>query len=98
MTRDVCGNPLTPGHNVDHVDVDAGMRQAQTFGYDNTEHIMEIQYNLQRWARGEEEQADHSMARSLSGVSYTDWRAILAMAIATAEPAGSAMPIWERPI
>lgn len=80
--RTIDGAPLTPGVNVDPVDVSAGLERAKALGYDTWEHLVEVGYNLRRWRRGEEAEADRSMSRSLSGVSYNDWRVILAAAIA----------------
>lgn len=84
-TRTVHGQQLTPGVNVDPVDLVAGLRQAAQLGYSGPTQRLEIEYNLMRWARGEEGPADHSMSASLSGISYTDWRAILAAAIASGQ-------------
>lgn len=80
--RTVDGTPLTPGVNVDAVDIAAGLGKMLELGYRDGRHHMEVRYNLMRWARGEEGGADHSMATSLSGVTYTDWRVILAAAVA----------------
>ena len=81
--RTVDGLKLTPGVNSDPIDVPAGVAKARQLGYSLWRHQMEVEYNLARWARGEE--ADHSMSTSLSGVSYTDWRVILAAARAAGE-------------
>ena len=85
MMRAFTGEKLTPGVNVDPVNVAAGLRRLTILGYDSANAHMEVEYNLMRWARGEEAQADHSMADSLSGVSYTDWRVCLTSAIAQAK-------------
>ena len=90
MTRDACGRPLMPGFNADRVDVAAGLRKLSELGWSREQEPnahMEVEYNLRRWARGEEAPADHSMRRSLSGVDYTSWRVVLATAIATSEAA-----------
>lgn len=85
MTGDRMGNPLVPGVNADPVDVSAGLAKLAALGWsrgsDPNAH-MEVEYNLLRWARGEEAHADRSMSRSLSGVDYTSWRIVLAAAIA----------------
>lgn len=88
MTRDAFGRPLIPGLNADRVDVAAGLRKLSDLGWAQEQEPnahMEVEYNLQRWARGEEADADHSMSRSLSGVDYTSWRVVLAAAIAAGE-------------
>ena len=79
--RTITGQGLTPGVNVDAVNVAAGLSRAEALGYTSGQHQMEVEYNLMRWARGEEGAADRSMSQSLSGVAYTDWRVILAAAI-----------------
>lgn len=88
-TRDIAGAPLVPGRNVDRVDVEAGLAKMVELGFDEPNHRMEVDYNLTRWGRGEEDSADRSMSRSLSGVDYTSWRIILASVIATAERAAT---------
>ena len=90
MTRDAYGKPLVPGVNVDRVDVAAGLRKLSELGWSREQEPnahQEVEYNLMRWARGEEAAADHSMSRSLSGLDYTSWRVILAAAIAAGEAA-----------
>lgn len=84
--RAMDGSPLTPGVNVDAMDIAAGLARMRVLGYEHPNHAMEVEYNLMRWARGEEEEADRSMSKSLSGVRYTDWRVILAVAIAAGQP------------
>lgn len=81
--RDFHGQPLQPGVNVDPVDIAAGLAKLHELGYVGTLCDMEADYALRRWARGEEGLADHSMAHSLSGISYTDWRVILSAAVTT---------------
>ena len=78
------GAPLTPGVNVDAVDIEAGLKRLSELGYRHGNAQMEVSYNLRRWARGEESEADLSMGRSLSGVGYTAWRMVLAAALAGA--------------
>lgn len=76
------GEPLTPGVNVDRVDVEAGLREARAAGYGNSEHQMVVEYALMRWARGEEEGA---VASFLSGgVDLTSAYRIVAAACAAA--------------
>lgn len=83
MSRDALGAPLVPGHNVDPVDLEAGLRMLASLGYEHPNQRMEVEYNLMRHARGEEAQAQQAMARSLSGVSLTSWYVVLAAAVAT---------------
>lgn len=74
---------LKPGHNVDVVDVAAGMRELSACGYDEPETRMVIEYALMRWARGEEKCAERgAIDSSFHGVSYTCWRRVLAAATA----------------
>lgn len=89
-TRTFDGSKLTPGVNVDPVDVAAGLRKLDQLGWPRATEPnahMEVEYNLMRWARGEEAEADRSMSKSLSGVDYTSWRIILATAITSGEAA-----------
>lgn len=83
MRRDACGNRLVPGHNVDKVDIAAGLALAVRFGYDSAEHQMVVTYALQRRARGEEHGAEQSALSG--GVDLTSWYAIKAEAIVAAE-------------
>jgi hypothetical protein len=73
------GSPLTPGVNVDAIDVEAGMTRAQRFGYDSPEHQMVIEYALMRHRRGEEDGAQRTALSG--GIDLTSWYAILASAI-----------------
>lgn len=82
-TKTFDGKPLTPGVNVDPVDIEAGLKMMTSLGYDSEFNYIEVDYNLKRWTRGEEAEADHSMSNSLSGVNYTSWRMILAAAVAS---------------
>lgn len=79
---------LIPGKNVDKLDIAAGLRELAACGYEAPETAMTIEYNLQRWARGEEEQAQNGATDiAFYGVSLTCWYRILgaAMAAATVE-------------
>ena len=78
--RTIDGSPLTPGVNVDKVDVEAGLAKLADLGYVLPNQVLEVEYNLRRWALGEEAEADRSMGRSLSGVTYMGWRVVLAAA------------------
>jgi hypothetical protein len=74
---------LKPGHNVDVVDVAAGMRELSACGYAEPETRMVIEYALMRWSRGEEEQAERgAIDGGFHGISFTCWRRVLAAAIA----------------
>lgn len=77
-----------PGHDVDRIDVAAGLRELKTIGYDSPETTMVIEYALMRWARGEEEQAQRgAIDRSFHGIDLTCWIRVLAAARASAERA-----------
>lgn len=79
MKRDVSGNELVPGYNIDWIDVSAGLVQAAKFGYDDPQSRMVIEYALMRHQRGEE---DGARRTALSGgVDLTTWYAILAGAM-----------------
>lgn len=76
---------LIPGHNVDLVDIDAGLRELKSCGYDSPETKMVIEYALMRWARGEEEQAQRGAIDSrFHGITPTCWYRVLAAARASA--------------
>ena len=76
---------LKIGHNVDPVDVVAGMRELKACGYEEPETNMVIEHALMRWARGEEEQAERgAIDASFHGISFTCWRRVLAAAVAMA--------------
>lgn len=72
------GTLLTPGTNVDEVDVAAGMRLAAQFGYGDPEAQMVVEYALMRRRRGEEEGAQRTALSH--GIDLTSWYAILAAA------------------
>ena len=80
--RDIYGRPLTPGVNVDRVDVAAGLACARDIGYGDPQSQMVAEYALVRHARGEEDGAQ----RTIRGhISLTSWYVILAHAITAAE-------------
>lgn len=81
---------LRPGHNVDHVDVAAGLERLTQLGWspvpDASTHML-IEFCLMRHARGEEAAAerqaiaqDDPEMRDVA-VDFTSWRVILASAI-----------------
>ena len=75
---------LITGHNVDPVDVKAGMVELTLCGYEEPETRMVIEHALMRWARGEEEQAERgAIDQSFHGITFTCWRRILAAAVAS---------------
>lgn len=77
---------LIPGHNVDRIDVDAGLRELKACGHDDPHTVMVIDYALKRWCRGEEEQAERgAIDLSFHGIDFTSWRRVLAAARASAE-------------
>lgn len=79
---------LIPGHNVDLVNVQAGLDELRCCGYTAPETITVIRYALMRWARGEEEQAQRgAIDQSFHGIDLTCWLRVLAAARAAAEKA-----------
>jgi hypothetical protein len=80
------GSPLVAGVNKDALDIAAGMREMVACGYgDDPRTTMVIQYALQRWARGEEEQAARAaIDKSFHGIDTTSWMRVLAAAMASA--------------
>lgn len=74
---------LKTGHNVDAVDVAAGMRELVACGYPTSEaeRHMVIQHALMRWARGEEAAAQRgAIDRSFHGIDLTSWIRVIAAA------------------
>lgn len=84
--RTMDGAPLQPGVNVDRLDIAAGLRELEACGYtDSAETRMVVTYALQRWARGEETQAERgAIDRSFYGIDLTSWKRVLAAAMAAA--------------
>lgn len=82
--RTMDGTPLTPGVNVDRVDVEAGTKMARQLGYaqDGNETFV-VEYALWRHARGEEAGAMRSA--QTGGIDITSWYVILAAAISSAD-------------
>ena len=86
---------LTPGFNVDRVDVAAGLRELAACGWSTAtaETRMVIEYALKRWARGEEAAALRgAIDRNFHGIDLTSWLRVLAAARA----AGEALPMTPR--
>lgn len=84
------GTLLVPGRNVDWVDVGAGMRLGAAFGYDDPESQMVLEYALMRHRRGEEDGAQRTALSH--GIDLTSWYAVLAAALAAAEPRPEVTP------
>ena len=83
---------LVVGVNVDPIDVAAGMRELVACGYPASEgeRHMVIEYALQRWARGEEAQAQRgAIGKDFHGIDLTSWIRVLAAAMAHAAIAKS---------
>lgn len=78
------GEYLVPEYNVDAVDINAGLRLAAQFGYDDSKSIMVLSYALRRHSRGEEDGAQRTALSG--GIALTSWYAILAAGIAACQP------------
>lgn len=77
---------LTPGVNVDRLNIAAGMLELAECGHVEPETQMVVEYALTRWARGEEEAAQRgAIDLSHNGISLTCWLRVLAAAMAGAE-------------
>jgi hypothetical protein len=72
---------LIPGHNVDRLDIAAGLREARLIGYDDGKALMVAEYALQRWARGEEDGAQQTWLHEYPN-DLTSFTRILAAAAA----------------
>lgn len=80
------GQMLTPGVNVDRIDIVAGLRELEACGYTDLATVLVIDYALARWARGEEDAAERgAIDQSFHGISLTCWRRVLAAAMAGAQ-------------
>lgn len=77
------GLPLTPGVNVDKVNIAAGVAAAHRIGYGAKDwrEDMVITYALQRHARGEESGAERTFFSHFGKSHFTGWRMILAAAV-----------------
>lgn len=88
MRRDFNGQPLRPGHNVDRIDVAAGLAELSACGWaDASPETREVvRYALIRWAKGEEEAALRgAIDRNFHGIDLTSWLRVLAAARAAGE-------------
>jgi hypothetical protein len=73
---------LVHGHNVDGVDIGAGMKVLIECGYTGAETHHVITYALQRWSRGEEEAAEKgAIDKSFYGIDLFCWKRVLAAAL-----------------
>lgn len=82
------GRPMhrIAGHDVDRIDVAAGLRELKACGYDDARTTMVIEHALMRWARGEEEAAQRgAIDPTFHGINLTCWLRVLAAARAHAE-------------
>lgn len=70
---------MVPGYNVDRINVKNGLQSAVNLGYSDWKSQMEIEYALNRWAKGEEELAQKSMLSA--GIDLTSIYVILAHAM-----------------
>ncbi len=97
--RTMDGSRLTPGVNVDPVDIDAGVAMAIQHGWlRDANDAMLIGYALQRHARGEEEGAEASWLSHFGKNSFTGWRMVLAAAVASGtENLAAGLPPTEEP-
>lgn len=77
------------GHNLDPVDVNAGVREAALIGYGSPTEVMVIGHALNLWRRGEEETCKKVMRRDAK-VDETSLTRILAAALAAGAAAFAA--------
>lgn len=80
---------ITPGVNVDRIDVRAGLAELSRF-YANApvQTVMVVEHALMRWARGEEAAAERGVIdRNFHGLDFGSWRRVLAAARAAGEAA-----------
>lgn len=76
------GSPLTPGVNVDRIDVANGVAAARQLGWiKNGNDEMVVSYCLARHARGEEAGAVRSWLSHFGKPNLTGWYVVLANAI-----------------
>lgn len=86
---------LSPGHNVDRVDIVSGLRELHECGVPDPKTACVIEYALVRWARGEEKEAQKmALDQTFHGVDLICWTRVLAAARAAAEhaPVGEVKP------
>jgi len=85
------GRRLTPGVNVDPINLESGLKMAERIGFlrdvgfpRDSNDTMVVHYALQRHARGEEEGAERTWLGHFGPRSLTGWRMVLAAAVAGA--------------
>lgn len=72
---------LITGHNDAKVDIDIGLQTLAECGYDDTHTVMVITYALQRWARGEKQQAQSMAIDPTSyGIDLISWLQVISAA------------------
>ena len=68
-------------YNVDKINVEAGLKELVKTGYTDVRTIMVIEYNLNRWAKGEEKAAQKgAIDKDYYGIDLTSWIRVLAAA------------------
>jgi hypothetical protein len=78
---------LISGHNVDRVDVEAGLKELKNCGYNEPETLVVIEYALNRWKRGEEAAAEKGATdKTFHGIDPICWARVIASAISAAQP------------
>lgn len=82
--RTITGEALTPGRNVDPVNIEAGVDMATRIGYLTNElDGMVVVYSLQRHARGEEGGAQRSWMDHFGRGGFESWRMVLTAAVSS---------------
>ena len=73
------GSPLTPGVNVDKINIENGIAAAKKLGWiQNGEDQMVVDYALRRHARGEESGAQQTWMSHFGKANLTGWFVVLA--------------------
>jgi hypothetical protein len=80
---------LIPGVNLHRVDVDAGLRLADSIGYGGPMAQMVTEHALMQHRRGEEDGAERTWLTHFPG-DLTSWKMILARAVVAADGSASA--------
>lgn len=79
---------LSPGHNVDRINVAAGISELIACGYCDANTTLVVEYALMRWSRGEEAQAERGATdQGFHGIDFISWRRVLAAACAAGDQA-----------
>ena len=75
-----------PGHNVDKINIKAGLEALSDCGYSDPKTVMVIEYALNRWSKGEEAAAMRTaIDRNFHGIDLTSFYRVLACSRAAAE-------------